>query len=326
MNFPYLLRLMCLCSASFFLVNAAVGLGTLLFSRVAVRYAETRRASIAARFLFTLRMAPFAFGLLIVLGLCIPSYLRFEPEAITERIGLLCSALGLLGAASWTISIARATRALSASWRYTRQCELAARETNALEGSSQVFVVEGEAPLLAMAGLVRPRLLVSRGVMYALSAEELDSALRHETAHRVSRDNFKRLAILLAPDIFPFVRGLRALERSWMKFAEWAADDEAVGGDSRRALWLAGALLCVARMGVGPRLSFLHTSLVARGDELATRVERLLHMRASVPRRGWRPRPLVVSAGLLLASYLVLLMAWPATLSSIHRLLELFLR
>jgi Zn-dependent protease with chaperone function len=326
MNFPYLIRLTCLCSASFFLVNAALGLGTLLFSRVAVRYAETRRASTAARFLFALRLAPSALGLLIVLGLCVPSYLRFEPEAIAERIGLLCSALGLLGVAAWTISIARATRALTASRRYNRHCELAAQETDVLEGSSQVLVVEVEAPLLAMAGLVRPRLLVSQGVVGALSAEELDSALRHETAHRVSRDNLKRLAILLAPEIFPFVRGLPALEHNWMRFAEWAADDEAVGGDSRRALWLAGALLRVARMGVGPRLFFLDTSLVAGGDELAVRVERLLHMKPSVPRPAWRPRPLMFSAGLLLASCFVVLIAWPATLFSVHRLLELFLR
>ncbi len=326
MNFPYLLRLTCLCSASFFLVNWALGLGTLLFSRVAVRYAETRRASTAARFLFTLRMAPYALGLLSVLGLSVPSYLRFEPEASTEHIGLLCSALGLLGAATWTISIMRATRALTASRRYNRQCQLAARETDVLGGSSRVFVVEIEVPLLAMAGLVRPRLLVSRCVMRALSAEELDSAMRHETAHRVSRDNFKRLAILLAPDIFPFVHGLRALERSWMRFAEWAADDEAVGGDSCRALWLAGALLRVARMGVGPRLPSLHTSLVAGGEELPARVERLLHTDPLGPRRAWRTRPLIAGAGLLVTSYLVVLVAWPSTLSSIYRLLELFLR
>jgi beta-lactamase regulating signal transducer with metallopeptidase domain len=326
MNFPYLQRLMCLCSASFFLVNGAVGLGALLFSRVAVRYAETRRASTAARFLFALRMAPYAFGLLIVWGLCVPSYFELEPVASAERIGLLCSALGLLGGTTWMISIARAARALAASRRYNRHCQLTARETDAQKGSSRVLMVEDEAPLLAMAGLVRPRLLISRGVMRALSPEELDTALRHETAHRVSRDNFKRLVILLAPDIFPFVRCLRPLEHSWMRFAEWAADDDAVGGDLRRALWLAGALLHVARMGVRPRLSFLHISLVAGGEELAERVERLLHMEPSGPRRASRPRPLIAGAGLLVASFVAVFLASPATLSSVHQVLERFLR
>jgi Zn-dependent protease with chaperone function len=104
------------------------------------------------------------------------------------------------------------------------------------------------APLLALAGIVRPRLVISRGVLRALSAEELAAALRHERAHWTARDNLKRLCILLTPGILPFAGSSRTLERGWRKFAEWAADDRAVAGSARRSCALAAALVRVARM------------------------------------------------------------------------------
>jgi hypothetical protein len=188
-------------------------------------------------------------------------------------------------------------------------------------------VVEKEAPLLALAGVLRPRLVISDAVLQTLSAEELDVALHHENAHRVSRDNLKRLLLLLAPGPLPFVRGFAFLEPAWARFSEWAADDEATRGDSLRALSLAAALLRVARMGAGARLSFLQTSLVAGDCDLSARIDRLLRLDHARPVSFPRTRALLSAAGvgisLCLATILIL---WPATLASVHRLLEQFLR
>jgi hypothetical protein len=51
MILPYLLRLLCLCFASFFVLNAAAGLLLTLSSNPAIRVAESRKPSAAARFL-----------------------------------------------------------------------------------------------------------------------------------------------------------------------------------------------------------------------------------------------------------------------------------
>jgi len=67
------------------------------------------------------------------------------------------------------------------------------------------WVVDGPAPCVMLAGVLRPRLVISRGVVAALSAEQLSAAIRHERAHGISRDNLKRLLVLLAPGILPFV-------------------------------------------------------------------------------------------------------------------------
>jgi Zn-dependent protease with chaperone function len=326
MNGPYLLRLLCLCLASFFAVNAAVGLAAALASRAAVVMAESMRARAAARFLLAVRLFPCVAGISAVLALCVPSYLWLEPQASSERIGWACLALALSGVASWLVSLARVTRALAFSVRFHRSCQRTGCQTLLPGDSAKAVIVERDAPLLALAGVFRPRLVVSQAVLRSLSAEELELALQHENAHRTSRDNLKRFFLLLSPAPIPFLRSYSAIERRWTKFSEWAADDEAVRGDSHRALTLAVALLRVARMGAAPRLTFLNTSLCADDQDLSARVERLLRIQPlpAKPQSSVRTRALGASLGIAVCASFLL--AWPATLSLVHRLLELFLR
>jgi hypothetical protein len=322
---PYAVRLFCLCLASFFVVNLSAGLIVSAASRGAMRVAGTMRARVAARFLFGIRILPFALGIGAVLGLCVPSYLWFEPQATPERVGVGCLALVVLGAMSWFVAMGHVSRALVVASRCRRIWKETGHEDHLPRESSRAVVVEKDAPLLALAGILRPRLIVSRGVLCALSADQLDVAVHHENAHRVSRDNLKRLFLLMVPDSIPFVRGNGALEEAWAKFAEWAADDEAVQGDSNRAVSLASALLRVARMGAGPRLSFLHTSLVGGDRDLAARVERLLEFETVNGRPASQTRSLRLGAGFAMAALVATLLAGPAILSSVHGLLELFL-
>src|SRR5208337_1784513 len=123
--------------------------------------------------------------------------------------------------------------------RYLRQCERHGRKIQVPGEPSPALLLADKAPVLAVAGVVHPRLVISKRLLRGLTAEQRDAALRHERAHRTSRDNIKRFLILLAPDVLPFLRTFAALERSWAKFTEWAADDQATEGDSRRASrWL----------------------------------------------------------------------------------------
>jgi beta-lactamase regulating signal transducer with metallopeptidase domain len=322
----YVLRLLCLSLASFFLVNAAVGLTAALASPAAVRMAESMRARSAARFLLAVRLLPSALGIAVVLALCVPSYLWLEPQASSERIGWACLALAFWGAAGWFVSLARVTRALAFSVRFSRAWQKTECDTLLRGASLKAVIVRKDVPLLALAGVFCPRLLVSQAVLRSLSAEELDLALQHENAHRVSRDNLKRLFLLLSPAPIPLLHSFSSMERCWARFSEWAADDEAVRGDSHRALSLAAALLRVARMGAGQRLSFLHTSLCADDHDLSARVERLLRI-PPLPRKPYgSARCFAIGSSLGLAVCAGVVLAWPATLSPVHQLLELFLR
>src|SRR5262249_51771302 len=137
----------------------------------------------------------------------------------------------------------RASGRLTKEWRQAESDALLTGRESRVVADEKALVVQKEEPLLVLSGVFRPRMVISRGVMTELSEEQLDVAVRHEVAHRDSRDNLKRLFLVLSPEFFPFTSRFAALEKTWARFSEWAADDEAVLGDSQRALSLAAALL-----------------------------------------------------------------------------------
>lgn len=322
MSAPYLVRLLCLSFASFFLIYLGLSLVSLAFAPAAMRLARRIAPAAATRLLLAVRLFPLALSLFVVFGLCLPSYLLLEPDLSVERIGWACLAAALAGALAWAISIGRATLAASGSFACLRRCRGLGSEIRLRGESLPVSVIEGEAPLLVLAGLVRSRIVLSGAVLRSLPSAQLAVALGHERAHAVSRDNLKRLLLLLAPDPVPFFRGLERLDRTWAKYAEWAADDRAVAGDAGRSLSLASALVRMARLGVGNRPAPLMASLLTADDDLSARVDRLLRPDAPAPRRCDRG---AWALGVALAAAFTLLltvMLQPATLDSVHLLLE----
>jgi len=323
MILSYVLRLLCLSLACFFLVNLALGSITSLAASSAIRMAERMSPRRAAWFLLALRLFPAAAAAFAVTAICVPSYLWLEPDAAGEQIGFACLAAAVLGAAICGSSLMRSLRAVTSSRRYLQQCERAGIHTRRPE----VCVVEGTRPFLAMAGIFHPKIVVSSKVVNALPARQLAAALRHERAHGIAHDNLKRLLVLLSPGILPFWDGFAAIERARSRFTEWAADDRAVAGSTRRSLSLAGALVRVARMSSGPQPPILFSPLLADGEDLSARVNRLL--RPAVPmERLPRRTPLMVAAGatLVVSATLAAIIFEPAALSSAHQTLEFLVR
>jgi hypothetical protein len=326
MALPYLLRLLCLCFATFFIVHAASAILVWIGAPAAFRVAQHSKPGFAAKFLFLFRMFPFAVTLLVVLGFCIPSYLWLEPLASGEKVGFACLGAAAMGLIVWMLSAFRVGFSLLRTSRYMSSCERNGQETTVDGEASPVLVLKRDAPVMAVAGLVRPRLIVSRGVLTKLTPEQREAAFRHEQAHQVSRDNLKRFLCLLAPDALPFISGFRKIERQWARYTEWAADDHAVAGDSQRALSLAAALVSVAKMGVDHQpaylLSSLYCPLVAEDEDLAVRVDRLLR------EQQYAEKPLAPlvhvarNITLVAGSLVVAALVWPGSLGSVHQILE----
>lgn len=323
MILPYAARLVCLCFASFFLLHGLLGLAAWLSAPAATRAGEYMPPRTAARILFGLRMLPAIVAAAAVAALCVPSYLRLEGNTAGERVGLWCCAAAVLGLAICADSLFRAGRALWITASHSFRCQRAQLPQNSAKGA-QILAIDSKSPLIALTGMIRPKIVMSRAVLDALSSDELDAALGHERAHSRSHDNFKRLLLALAPDIFPFARAFRTLEGSWARYREWAADDESAGGDSRRSLALASALVRVARMGtatVPPLASSLHDA----NDELSARVERLLGRKERTEMR-YRRGALLATAAAAIATGCLALMLEPFTLYSVHMLLERLIR
>jgi len=346
MIFPYLVRLAILSLACFFLVHAALALGMNILASRVLALAKRRKPNSAAGLLLAARLFPPVASVLVVAGICVPSYLWLEPEATVEQVGFGCLAAAVLGVASWSISAGRGLRAIGLSMRFERYCRQSGREIRFGAENTPISIVDDPAGLFALTGILHPRLVISREVLQSLSAEELAAALGHERAHATSSDNLKRLLLLLAPDVFPVIprkfapianrrtgwqpalhmAGLRSLERGWAQFTEWSADDSAVAGDPLRAVTLAGALVQVARMGAPVEASPLMTSLVADGQDLEARVDRLLCAALPNGENPGKGRPRLLVAIVFTAGFFVAAVSAPATLQAAHQLLEYLIR
>jgi Zn-dependent protease with chaperone function len=321
----YFLRLACFSLASFFLINFAFSVLTLPAARRSVHFAERLRPHLAARFMLFLRLLPSTLAFLAVAGLCVPSYLWLEPKNAHEQVDFWCWCAALLCVFGLGISITRVFRALHAILRCTRDCRREGRETLVQGESLPLLVIDSNLPLVAVVGVTRLRTIISSSVLRELSAEQLEAALAHERAHMGSRDNLKRLVLLLALDVFPFWRGFTSIDHAWAKFAEWAADDRAVAGDPARAVSLASALIRVARMGLPERHTGIAICFVADSRDLSARIDRLLNDDALEVRPGLRSGALLAAAALAVGM-LTAAMMQPFTLYSVHRLLEHLVR
>ena len=321
MTLDFVPRILCLCLASFFLVHLALGAAVNLFAPAVIRMAERRRAHRAARMLLAIRFLPPACGLFVAVW-SVFAYAWIERIAHAEQVGFVCLGATLLGVLALMVPLVRGLTSVVRTLRYFRRCQRAGRVMRLPGERSPALVIEGAFPFFAVAGIFRPRLVVSGSVLSALSAEQLAVAVRHERAHRLALDNLKRLLVLLAPDLLPFFGGFNKLESAWVKFAEWAADDRAAAGNLRRSVTLAEALVRIASLGVCHEAPTLMTPLLTQHRDFAARVNRLIDELA--PRsRPRRRRPVLVAFLLLTVGGLVsFAAAQPAALSSLGRTLD----
>jgi Zn-dependent protease with chaperone function len=237
----------------------------------------------AARWFFALRFAPFTLALLVIATLCIPSYLRYEDNAGSEGLGLFCLATAFMGLGLLLTSVVRAAYALAQLRRASHDTR--GKQTSSI-ADSEICVAEEDQPgdpLLALVGILRPRLIVSRRLLQALTKQQLEAALLHERAHLLSRDNLKRLLMAVTPGVLPLFGGMASVEGHWQRFAELAADDYAAGGRADRSIALAETLIKVARLANFERPMPLASSLSASNRHLALRVDRLMAVPAARP-------------------------------------------
>jgi len=268
----YFIRCAVIALSIFFLLY--VGLSLLVGVAWRALHRDGQRASSATA--YGIRILPLIAALVAVALFTIPSFLRFEPRWEDEHMGLAVLVLAFAGAAILTFGILNMLLTWMRTY-YSVSSWIADSQALKLATAVPVFQTSESAPLLAIAGLCRPKLLVSGCARRLLEPGELEVAIRHELAHVRRHDNLKKL--MLRACAFPF---LRALERAWLDAAEINADDEAVQ-DERSALDLASALLKVSRLSPRAPSPELAMDLVSGAPgAVAARVERLL---------AWTPRP-----------------------------------
>src|SRR5439155_8068701 len=229
---------------------------------------------------------------LFVTAVFLPSYWRYEPRDTTEGFDLtltacamaaggLLAGAGIRGPLAWCRAASRVSLWLQA-----------ARPLRIGHSPIAAFEVDSERPLMALAGVIRPRLIVTRGLMAALSEDELASCVTHELGHWHAWDNLKRLAMRASPDVLFGTSTAQEIERRWASAAEHAADDMAGYHGAAARCAVASALVKVAKLIHEPPVPAAEPiSTLIGGGEIASRVRRLLDDRTLAPsdarRRVW---------------------------------------
>jgi Zn-dependent protease with chaperone function len=319
MNAPYAIQGAALALAWFFVVNL-LSCGAVI--AIARRQAR-RRPAPSPGLWFALRMLPAVSAFAFVVGIFVPSYWRFEPREAREAVDMtltICAigAMALLAMAAYRgISAWR-----SAVWR-TRAWMRTARPL-ALSGTTiPAFEIDADAPVLALAGVLRPRLLVTRALVLALTPEELAASVAHEIGHSHARDNLKRLLMRAAPDLFGATSSARALERGWAAASEHHADRIASDHNPAARCALASALLKVARLTpVPPPLAEPISTLIGGGD-IASRVCSLLDDGARGSTAASRARGHWLRAA---AAALAIVVIYAPLLRVVHQTTEVLVR
>ena len=298
--------------AWFVAMNVAVTTLTVAAAAVALR-GDTKRS---AGFWMSLRLAPSLAAVLFTIALFAPSYWKYEPRENVEGFDITLTLLAVGGLAVLGAAIARGLTAWARARRRVRNLMAHARPLTLASTTLPAYAIDAAQPLIALVGLRRPRLLVTQGLIDALTPAELDAAVAHELGHQRAFDNLKRLVICSAPDLLTYFHAARVIEQRWAAAAEHLADRISDSAAARCAL--ASALVKVARLTpIVPRNSEPISALIS-GGEIASRVQRLLADDETIPSaRTWRLGALSAVAGLAVA------FAYSPLLQSIHELTEI---
>jgi len=265
-----LLRCVVLALAGFGVAYVLASLvGALQWSRLS----PVGPAAVRAGALLRLRLMPMATALAVLVFAAVGLY-RFESRDGDEVLGWTLWGLGGFGAALVAVIVGRLvrlhwrTRALVRTW----MADAAPLVRPGL--TMPAFRLSTGLPVVAVLGIVRPRLVIDQTVLDSCSPDEVAAILAHEQGHVRRLDNLRRLAFAAAPGV-PWPTGL---SQAWRDATEEAADDEAAATGPDTRFHLATALLRVSRLA--PQTDRWQTELPAsalyRGEGLERRVRRLV--------------------------------------------------
>jgi len=284
---------LCVGILGFAAVSALASLALRPVIRSAVPYSRTGG-------LFALRYTPTILAVVFTGFIVLPAFVQLEPRRSGERIGVLMIALAAASLLALLAGPLRGLRSALVTARLTRRWRSGAAPILLPGLPVPAFAIDEEFPLVALVGILRPRIYVARPVLMHCTASEMAAIVAHETAHYRRRDNLKRLLLCSCPDFLAFSATSRDLERAWSERCDRAADDDAARRGSR--LDLAAALVKVARAFKAPAPAGGLFAAFSRGDDIASRVRRLLREAPASPGARWADRLLLI---LLLGAMLV---------------------
>jgi Zn-dependent protease with chaperone function len=238
-----------LAAAFLFVVNFFVFFLASSFWHVAAKSLENKPARNRAKIIFALRTFPSAIAFIFVFVFLMPSYFLFEPASPKEILTVKLSALALIGIFGFALAICRLCGNWLATKRMAKNWLAQSEEIEMSDVSVPVYRINHQFPVIAVVGMLRPRMFIADKVFGLLNEEEMQAAIAHEIGHLNAFDNLKSAILRFCRDLLVFAPFNRKLERAWAQNIESAADEYAAErGGKQSAVNLAGALIKIARV------------------------------------------------------------------------------
>jgi Zn-dependent protease with chaperone function len=314
MAISYSLRMVCVALVALGLIQISMELVFWAAAQLIFRLLAPLSARSRERSLYLIQLTPFLVAIALTCLVCVPGYIHNETNFAAEAVGWPCLLLAA-GVLAWCASsILRGVRVMVRTAVFANACKTAGAKP--LQGPSPTPIVSlpDAAYRVALVGLVHPRIFISDDLLAdgGLSPLALDLVLEHEQSHAIQGDNWKLLSLYCLPRFNLPLAGNGSWLHQWQSAAEWAADDDAVRGDSSRALLLAQTLVAFARRVATPSAPATVSTAFVCGDKgLELRVDRLLELNPATadgsPRSHRRSAPdsARLSAALALSAMLL---------------------
>jgi len=286
MAISYPLRLACLIAVSMGLLQ--VGIEVLLWMAAPgiLRLVRSVTVRQRERALYTIQLLPFAGALLSTALFIVPQYVSNETNFSPEGVGWICLLLAAAVSLWWVARAFGGVRMAVKTMLFSRACRRGDELMTTVQGATPIVLVDGATTVagtmrVGLVGLMRPFIFLSKSLVGdgGLTAPALEVVLDHERSHAAERDNWKLLSLHCLPRLGLRLPGGKTWMGLWQSAAEWAADEDAVQGNSARALLLAESLVALARSASGRPPQIACTYFVREDNELALRVERLIERR-----------------------------------------------
>ena len=126
-------------------------------------------------------------------------------------------------------------------------------------GKKEIVVISHPAPIAITMGLVRPKIVISTGLMTLLNDAELEAVMYHEIFHKESRDPLKIFLISLCSSTLWYIPILKWFNRKYRIVNELLADGFAIEKQAT-SINLGSALLKMLKVGKQEKILFAHAS------------------------------------------------------------------
>ena len=314
MALSYPLRLACLIVVSVGLLQTIFELLLWVVAPAILRLVRALPLRRQERLLYAIQLIPTVFALAFTAGCLVPQYVSNETNFSAEGVGWICILLACLVSVNWWVRVFYGMAMVVRTSLFGRTCLRGDGVIDRGHTQIPVIAIPGATPRVALVGLFRPFILISKSLTEAggLDPLALDLVLEHERSHAAHRDNWKLLSLHTIPRLRLSVSKGKTWMQLWQNTAERAADEDAVQGSTSRALRLAETLVALARLRSTASSPLACTQFICAATELESRIDMLTQSGNHEPSvRGRMPAVEVGLGVLLLAAAIALLSLAP---------------